>query len=352
MSLKILAFTRYSEKGASSRLRINQYVNPLKSHDIFVTLSPLFNDSYIERLYSGRSKSYVGVAFAYIHRIGVLFSIMKYDIIFIEKELFPNIPGIFEYLIHLMGKAYMVDYDDAIFHCYDQSDSIYMRFLSKKIDKIMSRASMVICGNDYLAARASSANAINIQVIPTVVDTKKYEASVVNSNSQIIIGWIGTPSTVHLLEIVRSSLEALNKDFNFVLFVIGAKFSSDIFKVECIKWSDNTEIKSIKAIDIGIMPLSDGLFERGKCGYKLIQYMACAKPIIASPVGINKKIINESGAGFLAKDDEWVKYLSVLCLTKKLRTEYGEMGKLHVEKKYSLDGALLKMAHLFKTLKN
>ena len=352
MSTKVIAFTRYAINGASSRLRIYQYVAPLVDYGIFIEVSPLFDKDYIERLYSEKGKSYLSVAIAYIKRIINLFSVIRYDVIFIEKELLPNIPGVFEYLLYSMEKKYIVDYDDAVFHCYDQSNNYYMKLLSKKIDKIMSRSSMVICGNDYIAARSSNANAKNIQILPTVVDTNKYKALAVNSNSQIVIGWIGTPSTVHLLEIVRCSLEALNEDFDFILCVIGAKFSSDIFKVECIKWSENTEIKSIQAIDIGIMPLNDGLFERGKCGYKLIQYMACGKPIIASPVGVNEKIVKESNAGCLAITVvDWTRALGVLCATKKLRTDFGVMGRSHVEKKYSLGEAVPKMAHLFKTIK-
>lgn len=347
MNLKIIAFTRYSINGASSRLRIYQYIEKLKSCNIDIEPSPLFNENYLNLLYSGQGRSVLMVIVCYIKRVIKLISLAKYDLVIIEKELFPYLPGVFENLIYFFKKRYIVDYDDAVFHCYDQSNNFYIKFLSKKIDLIMRRSDLVICGNEYIAKRAQAANSKNIEIIPTVIDLDKYHVSEKKISPSIVIGWIGTPSTVHFLEAVRESLEEVSNEFDIVLHVIGAKFNSDDFKVKCIDWNENTEEKSIQAIDIGIMPLYDGLFERGKCGYKLIQYMACGKAIIASPVGVNEKIVKESNAGYLAETvDDWTRVLGVLCRSDSLREEYGYAARKYIEKEYSIQTNLPILANL------
>ena len=166
-------------------------------------------------------------------------------------------------------------------------------------------------------------------------------------SNDIVIGWIGTPQTVHFLEIVRKSLEELSGSYDIVLHVIGAKLYSNIFNVKCIDWTEDTEAESIQSIDIGIMPLGNGLFERGKCGYKLIQYMACGKSIVASPVGVNEKIVKESNAGYLASSiGDWTRYLGLLCESKTLRSKYGYAARTYVENEYSLQIKLPILADL------
>ena len=347
MSLKVIAFTRYAANGASSRLRIYQYITPLKSYGIDIEPSPLFNERYINLLYSGKARSVSNIIVCYLRRVFKLIFLAKYDLILIEKELFPYLPGIFESLFFYFKKRYIVDYDDAVFHCYDQSNNFYIRLLSRKIDVIMHRADIVISGNEYIAKRAKAANSKNIKIIPTVVDIDKYPASCNKKSPSIIIGWIGTPSTVHFLEVVRESLEKLSRDFDIVLHVIGAQFKSSVFRVKCIDWAENTEKKSIQAIDIGIMPLNDGFFERGKCGYKLIQYMACGKPIVASPVGVNEKIVKESHGGYLAiTAADWTRFLSILCDSESLRAGYGRVARKYIEKEYSIQTKLPILADL------
>ena len=349
MSIKIIAFTRYANNGASSRLRIYQYIDPLKSYNIDIESSPLFNENYINLLYSGRGRSLFIVITCYIRRVIKLISVAKYDLVIIEKELFPYLPSVFESLLYFFQKKYIVDYDDSVFHLYDQSNNFYIKLLSKKIDVIMRKSNLVICGNEYIANRAQVANAKNIEIIPTVVDINKYQVleKKIASDSSIVIGWIGHPSSVHCLEVVRESLEVLSGEFNIVLHVIGAEFNSDIFKVKCIDWTENSENESIQAIDIGIMPLIDAPLERGKCGYKLIQYMACGKPIIASPVGVNEKIVKESSAGYLAITVvDWTKALSILCGSENLRGEYGYAARKYIVKEYSMQTKLPILANL------
>ena len=184
-----------------------------------------------------------------------------------------------------------------------------------------------------------------------MVDTKKYHIVPSKNSKTIVIGWIGNPSTVHFLELVRDPLNILSERFEIVLNVIGAQFNSDTFKVNCIKWKEDTEVKSIQEIDIGIMPLHDGPFEKGKCGYKLIQYMACGKPVVASPVGVNKKIVRESNGGYLAiTGKDWIEELTKLCDSRALREECGYEARGYIEKYYSVKVILPVFAKLINTL--
>ncbi|MBI90192.1 MAG: glycosyl transferase family 1 [Candidatus Marinimicrobia bacterium] len=349
--LKVLAFTRYANLGASSRLRFYQYISAIKLYNIEIDPSPLFNENYIDFLYLGKGRSFRIIITSYIKRIIKLFSVARYDLVIIEKELFPYLPGVFESLLYLFNKRHIVDYDDAVFHLYDQSNNFYVKFLAKKIDLIMRRSDLVICGNEYIYDRAKAVKSKRVELLPTVVDTEKYHTAPLKKSKTIIIGWIGNPSTVHCLELVRDPLNILSERFEIVLNVIGAQFNSDVFKVNCIKWEEDTEVKNIQEIDIGIMPLHDGPFEKGKCGYKLIQYMACGKPVVASPVGVNKKIVRESNSGCLAiTEKDWIDELSKLCDSTALREKYGSDAIVYIEKYYSMKVTLPIFANLLNTL--
>tara|TARA_B110000008_G_C16960254_1_gene559866 strand:+ start:1755 stop:2807 length:1053 start_codon:yes stop_codon:yes gene_type:complete len=335
--MKVVVYTRYSRNGASSRLRFYNYRDIMQDYNIVLEMSPLFDDSYLKDLYEGKKKNYFRIFLSYSRRIVSLFSVNKYDLILIEKELFPNLPGIFESLLYYLGKPFIVDYDDAIHHHYDNNKNFLIRLLSKKIDKIMAKSILVICGNSYIEEHAKKSSARETLLLPTVIDLERYKIIKPTPNNKLIIGWIGTPSTVHCLEIVRNTLEKLCINYDFELHVIGANFESNIFDVKPIKWTEEKEFTLINTIDLGIMPLHDRSFENGKCGYKLIQYMGSVKPVIASPVGVNIKIINQSNGGYLAASDkEWEKAFINLFTSSSLREKLGVNGRAHVEEFYSL----------------
>lgn len=355
--MKILVFTKYSRKGASSRLRTLQYLPYLEQLGFEFTVQNLFNDFYLETLYSGRKRSIFNIINCYTRRLITLLTINNYDLIWIEKELFPYIPFPIEKLLSKLGYKYLVDYDDAIFHNYDLSNNRLVKLLlSNKIDKVMKYSTCVVAGNSYLAQRAENANAKNIHSIPTVVDYIKYKTGQKPQNGVLIIGWIGSPSTQkYLLQLKHVFNKIFENNKNIRLLLVGAHPSipeqmGDI-PVEVVEWDESTEVKNIKDMDIGIMPLIDGPWEKGKCGYKLIQYMACGIPVVASPVGVNIEIIKESNSGFLAdKDSEWIEHLSDLINSHKLRTSMGNDGQLAVKNRYSLQSQSAYLAKVLKSL--
>jgi len=349
--MHILVLSRYDELGASSRLRFYQYFPLLESEGIEITVSPLFDRKYVSNLYSGK-RSLVRVVLSYARRMLCLVNSRKFDVIFLEKEVFPWLPSWFEISLLPKNVSIVVDYDDAIHHKYDKNRSGLIRLiLGKKIDSIMRRCGLVICGNDYLVTHAKQIGAARVELLPTVVDVSRYKVEASYFNSRITIGWIGSPITAEYLKPLRPVLDHLVDVFNVRIVAIGANPEQLIgLPVESVKWSENSEVTEICKFDIGIMPLPDEPFERGKCGYKLIQYMACGKPVVASPVGANNNIVKVGINGFLASStEEWKEYLGRLCSDPELRIRMGSAGRNSIEIFYSLNLTAQRLVHLLKS---
>lgn len=341
MSRVVLVLPKYTRSGASSRLRTYQYLPFLEEKNWQFTVKPLFDEAYLDSLYKGKRRSRVSMVFAYLRRFFVILRASRYRFIWFEKELFPYMPAWIELLLALFGLKYVVDYDDAIFHNYDLSRNKWIRrFIGNKIDIVMRNAYCVIAGNEYLAERARTAGAKRVVVIPTVVDHHRY-FFYKQPQETITIGWIGSPTTQKYVEDLLPVLQELGQESDFRLLLVGA--TADIVSrlpgidVDVKPWSEGTETNLIQTMDIGIMPLQDGPWERGKCGYKLIQYMASGVPVIASPVGVNPSIVYGSGCGLLAADfSQWKKSFSRLINDPPQRKLFGEAGRRAVQERFSL----------------
>ena len=337
--MEILLLSRYENLGASSRYRSYQYLPYLYKQGINITVAPLFDDNYIKDLYTGKNKNLFKTLKAYAKRIVNLHYANNFDLIWLEKETLPWLPAWIEHKLGLSKATYIVDYDDAIFHRYDQYHfKLIRRILGKKIDHVMQYAALVLVGNEYLLERAKKAGAKRVEVLPTVIDLEKYPTNPFNNNDIFTIGWIGSPVTSHYLKLVMSALEEFCKKNTARIVLIGAKKEElPNIPVEYVSWSEETEIKEIRKFDVGIMPLQDNVWERGKCGFKLIQYMACGLPIVGSPVGVNAKIIKHGINGYQAKNtNEWVWALQKIKGDQKLRQKMGRAGREIVEKEYCL----------------
>ncbi|MDM8542149.1 glycosyltransferase family 4 protein [Desulfococcaceae bacterium HSG9] len=350
--MKILLLSRFGRLGASSRIRSYQYISYLKQHGIDITVSPLLGDTYLSDFYFGKANHIKARIYPYLFRILSLLKSYRFDLLWIEKELFPWLPCLGELLLTYAKIPYVVDYDDAIFHRYDSHSNKYIQtFLGNKIDVIMRHANLVIVGNDYLLQHAKYAGAKYVKYLPTVVDLKKYRVKQIK-NGLFTIGWIGTPITVKYLEFIRPALSELFQDNRSHLVTIGAEFSGmESNYVTNVSWSEDSEISDVQKFDVGIMPLPDNLWAKGKCGYKLIQYMACGKPVIASPVGVNSKIVEHGVNGFLANSkEEWISALTLLRDNPELRKKMGEAGRKKVEKEYCLQVTQPQLSALLTTL--
>jgi hypothetical protein len=194
--MKVLLLCRYPRLGASSRLRSYQYLPALAEHSIQVTVSPLFSESYLALFYDLGRKRPRDLLAAYWSRLTQLFKARQYDLLWIEKELFPWRPATVEIILNKLGIPYRVVYDDAVFHRYDQSSSLWVqKFLGNKIDRVMVSAAMVAVGNGYLGDRAKAAGVRSIIHLPTVVDTQCYKLKAVTETMPFTAGWIGLPTT-------------------------------------------------------------------------------------------------------------------------------------------------------------
>lgn len=346
--MRVLALARYGRLGASSRMRIYQYVPFLQALDVDVQVVPLLRDDYLKRLYQKQPTNWIELFVDYLKQVVGLLNARKFDLLWIEKELFPNFPAWFEQALSGLGVRYAVDYDDAIFHNYDLSQQPLKRMLSRKIDDVMSSSQLVVCGNNYLAERARSAGAHKVEIVPTVIDLERYEVTDLPVREKIVVGWIGSPATAKYLDLIAPALATLAKKFALQLRVIGASFAWDGLDVDCRSWSEESESREIQDFDIGIMPLADSPWEQGKCGYKLIQYMACGKPVVASPVGVNREIVRDGVNGYIASTvDEWVSACDALFSDLQGRISMGRQGRKAVEEKYCLQVTAPRLAQLF-----
>lgn len=339
--MKIMYFTKYSRKGASSRLRSYQYFPYFEKNGIEIEVYPLFDSGYLENLYQGK-KVKKDILKAYLKRFVKLLSIKKNSKLVIEYELFPYLPAWFEHVLKLRGINYAVDYDDAVFHNYDLNNNRLIKWcLHDKIDKVMRYSSVVVAGNHYLEEKAKSSGAGEVHQIPTVVDTDRYPVKSeynMDAGSKFIVGWIGTFSTFKYIKQILPVLEEVASEYPLVLHIVGAKGElGTSVETHFIPWTEDTEARSIRNFDVGIMPLDDTPWERGKCGYKLIQYMASGIPVIASGLGVNNEIVKQGINGFVANTlTEWRDVLLYFIHNRNRIPEMGKEGRKTVEKKYSL----------------
>jgi glycosyltransferase involved in cell wall biosynthesis len=353
-AIDVLMLTRYGSLGASSRVRELIYEPWLTARGLSVATQPLLPDSYLQRLYAGRGRSRFEVAAAYARRLAYLLGAVRPAVVWLEKELWPFLPSWVERLL-LARVPYVVDIDDAVFHTYDEHRSVLVkRILGDKIDALFKRSALVTAGSAYLAKRAAAAGARWIEPVPTVVDLRDYGPSEPQQGGELTFGWIGSPSTQGHLGALAPVLAELANDAQSRLVSIGTRFPANLFeRHEQQIWRRETEAAQIARFDIGIMPLPDEPFERGKCGYKLIQYMAAGVPVVASPVGANKDIVRHGENGFLAGTPaEWRAALTALKQDAGLRHRMGAAGRLMVERQYALQVTGPKIANWLADIAN
>ncbi|MBI5592231.1 MAG: glycosyltransferase family 4 protein [Deltaproteobacteria bacterium] len=350
--MKVLLLTRYSRSGASSRLRYYQYLPFLKAHGVDVDIYPLFEEQYLKRLNAGQPQNPASILSAYLHRIFRLITSRAYDLLWLEYEALPWLPDWLERILGRGAIPYIVDYDDAIFHRYDRHALPWVRsLLGHKIDAVMRNARLVIAGNAYLSQKAVQSGAKWVKCLPTVVDPARYRMKPSGKSPVFTIGWIGSPTTAAYLVPLYAVLGRLSQRSGIRLILVGGnpKDVPSAFPVECRPWSEETEAEHMLDFDVGIMPIPDEPWAYGKCGYKLIQYMACGLPVVASRVGANIRIVKDGVNGYLASTDEhWELALRALQENPELRRAMGSQGRMDVEALYSLQVMAPRLANLIR----
>ena len=336
--MTVLLLSRYASLGASSRVRFYQYLPALRAHGIEVTVAPLLPDEYLSSLYAGRSAPWPKLVAAGTRRLATLLRSQRFDLLWIEGEALPWWPFALERLAQPRGVPSVIDYDDAIFHRYDSHRSnVVRRFLGRKIDEIMRHAATVVAGNEYVAARARAAGTRRVEILPSAVDPEHHRPLRPVDAPGCRIGWIGSPITSPYLEPLRGVFQRMSLERKVEVTLIGAPAGTltDV-GARVRPWREATEVEDLNTVDVGIVPVPDRPFERGKCGFKVVQYMACGRAVIASPVGANRQIIEHGVNGLLADGErEWEEALRLLCARPDLRRSLGEAGRRTVVSRYS-----------------
>jgi glycosyltransferase involved in cell wall biosynthesis len=344
----ILLLPRYTATGPSSRLRMGQFVPLLEAAGATVRSAPFFDDAYLAGFFAqGRQSRAAGLR-GYARRMRLL-ATARADMAWVERELFPFLPGAFERALAWRGIPYVVDMDDAVFHRYDErAGALVRRLLGRKLDPLMRGAAGATMGNPYLVDYAQRLGTRRVVEVPTVIDPGRYPVLPPPAGPRLRLGWIGTPANAAYLGIVAQALRRIGPSVPVTLVTIGAPALPDLpVPQEAHPWSEESEATLLSGIDVGVMPLEDNRYERGKCGYKLIQYMAAGRAVIGSPVGVNAQIVTPE-CGLLATSvEQWANAIVALGRDPERRAAMGRAGRARVERHYARDVAGARLVRLF-----
>ncbi len=289
----------------------------------------------------------------FFRRLKMLFHLPQFDLVYIPREAFPAGPPFFEYIIsRILNKKIIYDFDDAIFLTDDNQGSRIKQLIKfhGKTAKICQWATEVSCGNSYLADFARLHNN-RVRIIPTVVDTTHQHNRLKDQTQGLAIGWTGSHSTLIYLEEVYPYIARLQEEFEFDFIIIADQDPQPSnIRYRYIPWNKSTEIQDLLQLNIGIMPLTDTEWSRGKCGFKAIQYMALGIPAVVSDVGVNSQIVDHEINGFVINDPEdWYDTLKTLLQDSPLRTRMGKLAREKIITHYSVRSSLDDFIKMIKT---
>ncbi len=342
---RIVYFTKHTTAGPSSRYRSYAYHSYLKQNGFIITSYPLFPSSYLRRFYNTGKKPKLFVLYAYLRRFFQLLFLQHFDIIYIEYELFPYLPLAIEKRLLCNRKHIVLDYDDAVFHNYDNSkNALIKKWCGNKIFQLVRLADLVITGSPYLT-KSLSPYAKKITEIPTSVSVQRYirtlPAAISGHQNAFRIAWIGSPTTSRFVLLIKDCLLQLQELYNIQLVLIGfdKTWENDLqgLSYTIHEWQQHTEIALLKTCNVGVMPLSGEPFSQGKCGFKLIQYMACGLPTISTPVDANVKINHGNDNLFANTKYEWYSCFTVMIQNKEWYKEVGKKNQEIAEKYYAVE---------------
>ncbi len=344
--LRVLFIAPHPVEGPSTRFRLVQYFDFLSANGIECTFRPFVTSTEAAAIYlsDNTTRKILVTLKATLRRIGDVARAGQYDLVYILREAFPFGPPVIERLLHRRARRMIFDFDDAIHLPSSAYDNPLDRFRDwSKPTKLIRAADIVIPGSALLAdlAVAAGAEPARVRTLPTVVDAQSFKpADPPRQGPGVTIGWIGTPrNTSYLVSMmpVFRRVCAAHPDVEFV-FVGAERFECSGARIAFRDWSLEREIADLQSFDIGIMPLPDTEATRGKCGFKLIEYMSVGIPAVASPVGANLDIVEPGSTGYLpAEEDDWVAALSTLVSDGDARRRMGAMGRLRVEDLFCSD---------------
>jgi glycosyltransferase involved in cell wall biosynthesis len=347
--IRVLALSPIPEEGAGCRFRVSQFVPYLEAHGFEVTLRTLYTPEFFRLVY--RPGHYLqktaGFAALATRHLASLGTARGYDVVLLYREILPIGPSLAERYLTRRGQPPLVfDFDDAIFlaNVSEANRVISMLKVPAKIAATIARSRHVIAGNAYLADYARRYNP-RVTVVPTSVDTDKFRPDPRGpdhgrpAGGRPLVGWIGSPTTgtyIHGLLTVLQRVAAA-RPFDLRISGAGRPFEVPGLTVENLPWSLDREVELFNTCDIGVYPLKDDDWARGKCGFKAIQFMACGVPVVAAAVGVNREIIQDGVNGLLASTaEEWECKLGRLIDDPELRRRLAAAGRQTIEDRYSV----------------
>jgi glycosyltransferase involved in cell wall biosynthesis len=332
----------YPTEVASNRLRIEQYVPYLEAQGwrarIHRFMSPAYHRIvYQPGHYSAKALWFLATA---ARRFSQIRAIQQADVVVVHREAFPYGPPFLEEALARRGCRLVYDFDDAIYLPNYSPANRPVAWLKRpdKVRRIIEQSVHVIAGNDHLA-RYAGRSARRITIIPTPIDlTRFHPPATVPRREGVTIGWIGSHTTVDSLRLIEPALRQLADRYPQVRFlVVGGPYQGQLPRLENRPWTLQRELQDLHDLDVGLMPLVDDEWSRGKCGFKLLLYMAGGVPPVCSPVGVNPQIVEDGVNGFLAQDmTAWYQRLAYLVEHPDARQTIGAAGWRTLEARYSL----------------
>lgn len=353
--MKIIVLSPYPPfVSPSQRFRFEHYLADLTKSNIAYSYHSFVDIKTWKLMFKkgNNIKKSLAVGLGIIKRCFVLLNIIKYDFVYIHREVAPIGPPFFEFVIaKIFRKKMIYDFDDAIWVKVSSSANPGTSFIkcSWKVKYICKWSYITTVGNNYLADFANK-YCKKVIIIPTVVNTEELHNRIKNhSENPLTIGWTGTFTNFYNLEKVINPIKKLQVNYNFKFIIIADKdpLFSEIQYVY-IKWNKENEINDLLKIHIGIMPLNNTEVELGKCAFKAIQYFSLGIPAVVSPVGANCKVVENSVMGYWAETEEdWYRKLELLLIDLNKRTNMGIAARQHIIQNYSVNSSKETFLNLF-----
>lgn len=341
------------------RFRFEHYIPSAKSNDVCFYVKPFFTKKawgilHVKKHYS---EKILGIILGLLKRTFLLFTIFRFDFVYIYRETAPIGPPIFEWIIKFFfQKKIIYDFDDSIWISTASVSNPGANLIkcTWKVKYICKWSYIVTVGNSFLASFASK-YCEDVRIIPTVVDSENVH-NVFKDQLELpfTIGWTGTYTNFYNLDIVTTVIANLQKKYSFIFLIIANKdpLLKDV-KYVYKKWNLNTEIEDLLRINIGIMPLANSAIELGKCAFKANQYNSLGIPAVVSSVGANKELITQNKNGFLAESsDDWYNYLEQLIIDSNLRRRMGIVAREQIITHYSVFSTIQNFYTLFKKIQS
>jgi len=313
---------------AASRYRVLQYIPYLKSHGV-ETIVSLYPRSIRENIqfFSG---------------------LPQYDIVFLQRKRFaqPRLSW-----LRRRAKRIVYDFDDSVMYRNSKAKNPASQTRKKRFTQMIKASDFVIAGNNFLRDQVLPINS-NVEVIPTSIDQERYQTKDYSvAKDRITIGWIGDHGSIHYLEKMRPIFERIGGKYPHSELKIVCDIFFDCEKIQVVKkhWDSDDEVKDLQSFDIGVMPLVDDPWSWGKCGLKIIQYQGIGLPVVCTPVGVNRDLVEDGVSGFWATTpQEWEEKISILMEDALLREKMGSEGRRRVLEKYTLQSCAPRLFSILK----